>query len=166
MSDNIAVMNAGRFEQVGSAQDLYYRPDTAFVAGFVGDSNRWSGKVVKQDGDNTLIQTTSGLTLRGATQGRSLSQGDTIDAFVRPEAIRIAHNAEDLASFDNQISGTVTSILFNGAASRVMVRDTEGHEEVAVNLPQSGEFANLTKGAPVHIGWASDQANCFSAGAS
>ncbi|WP_294225554.1 ABC transporter ATP-binding protein [uncultured Shimia sp.] len=166
MSDNIAVMNAGRFEQVGSAQDLYYRPDTAFVAGFVGDSNRWSGKVIKQDGDNTLVQTTSGLTLRGATQGRSLSQGDTIDAFVRPEAIRIAHKAEDLASFDNQISGTVTSILFNGAASRVMVRDTDGHEEVAVNLPQSGEFANLTKGAPVHIGWASDQANCFSAGAS
>ncbi len=165
MSDNIAVMNAGRFEQVGSAQDLYYRPDTAFVAGFVGDSNRWSGKVVKQDGGNALVQTTSGLTLRGTSQNTPLSEGQTVDAFVRPEAIRIAHNSEDLASFDNKIAGTVTSILFNGAASRVLVRDDAGHEEVAVNLPQSGEFANLTKGAKVHIGWASDQANCFAAGA-
>lgn len=43
MSDNIAVMNEGRFEQMGTGRDLYYRPDTAFVAGFVGDSNRWRG---------------------------------------------------------------------------------------------------------------------------
>lgn len=161
MSDNIAVMNEGRFEQMGSARDLYYRPNTAFVAGFVGDSNRWNGRVTKQNGDQVEVQTNSGLSLRGATHGRSLSIGDQADAFVRPEAIRIAHSADDLTNFDNQISGQVTSLLFNGAASRVIVRGADGGEEVEVNLPQSGEFASLTKGAKVHIGWSSNQANCF-----
>ena len=45
MSDNVAVMNHGRFEQVGSPQELYYQPKTAFVAGFVGDSNRFKGEI-------------------------------------------------------------------------------------------------------------------------
>ncbi|MGH1416149.1 MAG: ABC transporter ATP-binding protein [Pelagimonas sp.] len=161
MSDNIAVMNDGRFEQVGTARDLYYRPDTAFVAGFVGDSNRWQGRVTRIAGDAVEVQSESGMTLRGATHGRALQPGDAAQAFVRPEAIRIAHSADELASFDNKISGQVTSLLFNGAASRVLVRGADGHEEVAVNLPQSGEFASLSKGDTVHIGWASDQANVF-----
>jgi spermidine/putrescine transport system ATP-binding protein len=46
MSDQVAVMNAGRFEQVAAPRDLYYKPATAFVAGFVGDSHRWRGRVV------------------------------------------------------------------------------------------------------------------------
>ena len=60
MSDRIAVMNEGRFEQVGSGQDLYYRPDTAFVAGFVGDTNRWSGKIERVSGDEMEMRTDSG----------------------------------------------------------------------------------------------------------
>ena len=46
MSDRVAVMNAGRFEQVGTPQELYHAPASAFVAGFVGDANRWRGRVV------------------------------------------------------------------------------------------------------------------------
>ena len=49
MSNNIAVMNKGRFEQVGSPSDLYYNPQTAFVAGFVGDANQWQATVTRTD---------------------------------------------------------------------------------------------------------------------
>ncbi|MFN3628399.1 MAG: ABC transporter ATP-binding protein, partial [Parvibaculum sp.] len=49
MSDNVAVMNGGRFEQIGTPQDLYHKPASGFVAGFVGDSNRWQGKVASMD---------------------------------------------------------------------------------------------------------------------
>ncbi|MGC3939121.1 ABC transporter ATP-binding protein [Roseobacter sp. EG26] len=163
MSDNIAVMNEGRFEQMGTGRDLYYRPDTAFVAGFVGDTNRWRGRIEKQEGAQIELRTNSGMVLRGATHGRHLTSGDPADIFVRPEAIRIAHHKNDLQHFDNRISGKVTSLLFNGAASRVLVGTSEGSEEIEVNLPQSGEFATLSKGADVHIGWASDQGNCFAA---
>ncbi|MEP5760952.1 MAG: ABC transporter ATP-binding protein [Litoreibacter sp.] len=164
MSDNIAVMNEGRFEQIGSARELYYQPDTAFVAGFVGDSNRWRGRVARQDGQAIAIETQSGVTLYGTAGGANMPQGTTTDIFVRPEAIQIAHTAEPLMRFDNRFAGTVTSVLFNGAASRVLVGVEGGDETVEVNLPQSGEFASLDKGAPVHIGWSSAQGNCFATG--
>ncbi|MCC0025329.1 MAG: ABC transporter ATP-binding protein, partial [Hyphomicrobiaceae bacterium] len=69
MSDNIAVMNNGRFEQVGTGHDLYYRPQTAFVAGFVGDSNRWSGKIERVEGDQMEMRTETGMLMRGAAHG-------------------------------------------------------------------------------------------------
>jgi len=166
MSDRIAVMNDGRFEQVGSGQDLYYRPRTAFVAGFVGDTNRWTGRIERVDGDELEMRTDSGMLMRGAVHGRPLSAGDRADVFVRPEAIRIAQSAEELAHFDNRISGRVTSTLFNGAASRILVQDSAGKEEIEVNLPQSGEFASLRRGSEIHIGWSGAQGNCFAAGQS
>jgi spermidine/putrescine transport system ATP-binding protein len=45
MSDNVAIMNEGKFVQIGTPQELYHNPSAAFVAGFVGDTNRWAGKV-------------------------------------------------------------------------------------------------------------------------
>jgi spermidine/putrescine transport system ATP-binding protein len=163
MSDTVAVMNAGRFEQMGAARDLYYRPETAFVAGFVGDSNRWRGRVESLDGDALRLRSDSGLTLLGSRHGRALSDGVAADIYVRPEAIRLGHSPEDVAHFDNRLSGTVTSLLFNGAASRILMRPIEGSEEIEVALPQSGEFAHLERGSGVHVGWSSDQGNCFAA---
>ena len=163
MSDQIAVMNAGRFEQMGTARDLYYRPATAFVAGFVGDANRWQGRVTKVEGDALEVRTDAGLILRAASPGRGLHPGDAAEVFVRPEAIRLAADPAELERFDTRISGRVSTILFNGAASRVMVQDDAGGTEIEVTLPQSGEFAHLARGAPVHIGWSGEQGNCFAA---
>ncbi len=163
MSDRIAVMNHGRFEQVGSGQDLYYRPETAFVASFVGDSNRWRGTVERVEGDTVQLATASGLTMRAAAKGRAV-KGAAVDIFVRPEAIRLGRDAADLEQFDNRLSGTVGSLLFNGAASRILVKSDETGGEVEVTLPQSGEFADLKRGAPVHIGWSAAQSVCFAAG--
>jgi spermidine/putrescine transport system ATP-binding protein len=160
MSDQIAVMNHGRFEQVGTGQDLYYRPDTPFVAGFIGESNRWKGRIERASGDALQLRTDTGLAMRAT--GTALSEGEKAEIFVRPESIRLAGSAEALSSFDNQLKGTVTSILFNGAASRVLVQDDAG-ETLEVTLPQSGEFARLKRGDTVHIGWGADQATCFGA---
>ncbi|MCB1328210.1 MAG: TOBE domain-containing protein, partial [Maritimibacter sp.] len=73
--------------------------------------------------------------------------------------------AAELGSFDNRIEGTVTSLLFNGAASRILVRDAAANEEIEVNLPQSGEYASLARGDKVQIGWSGAQGNCFPLGA-
>ena len=73
MSDQIAVMREGRFEQVGTGRDLYYRPQTAFVAGFVGDSNRWQGRIERVEGDGMEMRTDSGMLMRGQTNGRPLA---------------------------------------------------------------------------------------------
>lgn len=164
MSDQIAVMNAGVFEQVGTAQELYFRPETAFVAGFVGDTNRWQGRVERVEGDALELRSENGILMRGARHGRALQAGDRAEIYVRPEAIRVAHDGEGVAAFDNRMQGRVTALLFNGAASRVLVRPDTGGEEIEVALPQSGEFATLSRGDALHIGWSGAQGNCFAAG--
>ncbi len=168
MSDQIAVMNNGHFEQIGAARELYYKPQTSFVAGFVGDSNRWAGTIEQVSGQNVELRTTDGMLIRGSANGASLETGTHAEIFVRPETVRVSHDPEDLAQFDNKIAGKVSSLLFNGAASRIMVQDTgpnAGGEEVEVTLPQSGEFANLKQGSSVHIGWSAAQTTCFAKGA-
>lgn len=163
MSDQIAVMNAGRFEQVGTGQDLYYRPATPFVAGFIGEANRWKGRVERVEGDVLEMRTETGLVMRASHAG-ALSESDAAEVFVRPESIHLADSAEALSHFENRMHGTVESILFNGAASRVLLRDNSG-ESIEVTLPQTGEFTRLKAGDPVHIGWRAAQASCFGKGA-
>jgi len=163
MSDQIAVMNAGVFEQVGTAQALYYRPETAFVAGFVGDTNRWAGTVERVVGDALELRTGTGTLMRGTPHGRALRAGDRAEIYVRPEAIRVAQDAAAVAAFDNRMQGTVTTLLFNGAASRVLVQTATGGEEIEVALPQSGAVADTRKGDVLHLGWAGAQGNCFAA---
>ena len=89
MSDHVAVMNHGRFEQVGRPQELYYRPATAFVAGFVGEANRWRGRVERIAGATVSFVTESRLAIAGGSDGPGLAQGDAAEVFVRPEAIAI-----------------------------------------------------------------------------
>jgi spermidine/putrescine transport system ATP-binding protein len=62
------------------------------------------------------------------------------------------------------MQGRVESLLFDGANSRVMVRDTRTGHEITVTLPQTGEFADLGRGRPVHLGWTRAQAKCFAVG--
>jgi spermidine/putrescine transport system ATP-binding protein len=102
MSDRIAVMNAGRVEQVGSPREVYEQPRTRFVAGFIGTSNILSGKVsrtvdgcgvIEVAGDERIV-----VPLRGATT-------DQLVVTVRPEKIRLGEPAADA---DCRIRGTVT----------------------------------------------------------
>jgi spermidine/putrescine transport system ATP-binding protein len=164
MSDQIAVMNNGRFDQIGTGQDLYYRPETRFVAGFVGDSNRWTGQVSRIQGNEVEISMDGGRVLHALNQGhrQNMVVGSAVDAFLRPEAIRIARQEAQLGTVDTRLTGTVEAVLFNGAASRVVLRGADGMTfEVA--LPQSGEFTNLAKGDNLFVGWQADQALAFTA---
>ena len=161
MSDNIAVMRAGRFEQVGTAQELYYHPKTAFVAGFVGDSNRWTGRIAREAGDQVEIATDHGLIIRGTRKSAGLGTGDRAQALLRPEAIVLGRSADAVSGFGTHLSGRVEQILFNGAQSRVMMRPETGGDTIEVTLPQSGEFQSLSPGDPVHLGWSDEKAHVF-----
>ncbi len=69
LSDHVAVMNQGRFEQIGTPQDLYYRPQTPFVAGFVGANNRIVGRATARDGAMTELTTADGWSMRALQDG-------------------------------------------------------------------------------------------------
>jgi spermidine/putrescine transport system ATP-binding protein len=162
MSDQVAVMNGGRFEQVGAPRDLYYRPASAFVAGFVGDNHRWSGRVQSADARRLGIVTDSGLTL-AAVATAAVGVGERVEAFIRPEAIEILlsddRTGQD-ANGANIVSGTLDSLLFNGASSRAMIRLRQG-DLVGVALPQTLDRAEFAEGRAVTLRFGAEHTLCF-----
>jgi ABC-type spermidine/putrescine transport systems, ATPase components len=161
MSDRVAVMNEGRFEQIGAPQELYHRPQTAFVAGFVGDSNRWSGRVAARSGDEVAVETAGGLTVRcRAGAGAEIAVGQQVELFVRPEFIDLSRGGGG----EGGLAGTIESLLFNGANSRALVRLSTGdHVEVDVTL--TGGPEDVKPGEAVSLAWAPANAVCFPGGA-
>jgi spermidine/putrescine transport system ATP-binding protein len=163
LSDRVAVMNAGRFEQVGAPQELYYRPSTPFVAGFVGANNRVAGTATSVDNGIVLLTTAAGLTVRARMSGE-LRPGDAVEAFVRPEVVDIGHEEKDLPANAQRFSGRVASLLFDGANSAVLITEETTHAEMRIALPQTGRLADLRVDEIVAFGFDAERAVCFGAG--
>ncbi len=163
MSDTVAVMNEGRFEQVGTPQDLYYHPSTAFVAGFVGESNRFSGKIVNRNGSSLDVVTQSGQRFFAEDRAENdLSLNDPVELFVRPEMIHLAR--EKGQASDNNLVGKVQNILFDGGNSRLLIQEQFTGIELQVVLPQTRDFADIKTGDQLHLGWNAGQSHVFRRG--
>ncbi|WP_424965261.1 ABC transporter ATP-binding protein [Dinoroseobacter sp. S375] len=161
MSDYVAVMNAGRFEQVGRPEELYHAPRTAFVAGFVGDSNRWKGRATQVSAEGIKVETEAGLSVVATGYGdRAVAEGDAVEVFVRPEFIAATPADQGAAGAENTYSGTVDSVLFNGANSRVLVRSPAG-QLIEADVVVTGGGNDLRAGDPVALNWAQEQSMCF-----
>ena len=162
MSDQVAVMNQGRFEQMGSPQALYYQPQTAFVAGFVGNNNRFEGSVESRNGEQVLLRTASGLGLWAQRMG-ALDAGQAASLFIRPEAIEIARTSADLPAGAPAWSAAVQSVLFDGGNSTVKVQESTSGTTLSIALPLTGRLADLKVGETVHFAYQPAQAWCFKA---
>jgi spermidine/putrescine transport system ATP-binding protein len=162
LSDRVAVMNAGRFEQIGTPQELYHRPQTPFVAAFVGASNRVDGIARRVDGERIELTSTDGLVLRANREG-PVNDGERAVAFVRPESMHLARDAAQLPVSAQRYSGVVDSVLFDGANSSVMVRESTTRTAFRVALSQTGDYADLVAGEPIAFGFDADRATCFRA---
>ena len=162
LSDRVAVMNRGRFEQVDTPQALYYEPRTPFVAGFVGANNRFVGRVRETRADRVVLATAAGLVLHARPAG-ALAAGDAVEAFVRPEVASLARDAAELPADQPRYRGTVESLLFDGANSAVLLREATSRAEIRIALPQTGRFADLRVGEEVAFGFDPGRAACFAA---
>ncbi len=165
LSDRVAVMNGGRFEQVGTPQELYYRPRTPFVAAFVGANNRIPGRATIRDGERVEVTTDDGWSIRAHAEG-AIAVGDRVEAFVRPEVAALARDAGDLPPDAVAHRGRVTSVLFDGANSTVLVAEERTAREIRIALPQTGRFADLKPGESVLFSFDPARAACFQARAS
>jgi len=123
MSDRVAVMRAGRIEQIATPTELYGRPATRFVAEFIGAANLLPAKVVGAKPQLTLC-TPSGLTFEAATVDRAL--GATLTAVVRPERIRLT-----AAAAAGRHAGRVVEAAFGGGLWRYQVRLDTGDRLLA-----------------------------------
>ncbi len=162
MSDQVAVMNHGRFEQMGTPQALYYQPQTSFVAGFVGNNNRFEGSIESRNGEQVLLRTASGLALWAQRVG-GLDAGQAASLFIRPEAIEIGRSARELPAGEPAWSGTVQSVLFDGGNSTVMVLEDKSQTPLHIALPLTGRLADLKIGEVVQFAYQPAQAWCFKA---
>ncbi len=161
LSDRVAVMNAGRFEQVGAPQELYYHPDTPFVAAFVGTNNRVEGRA-SAGGETVELLTSAGLRLRARRRG-AISNGDAVVAFVRPESLMLGRDRAELPPSAQAFDGEIESLLFDGANSAVLVREASTRHEFRIALPQSGRLADLAPGERIAFGFEAERAVCFAA---
>lgn len=158
MSDKVAVMNKGRFEQLGSPKDLYNRPETPFVARFVGENNKWEGKVVEAEGQDVTVSTAEGFIFRTRSHGRC-TVNMSVDLFLRPEAMVIEPKHTDNL---NVFKTIVKSILFDGANSRLLTV-TGDDRELIVTLPQTRQFDHIEPGDEILVGWHPESGLCFEA---
>jgi spermidine/putrescine transport system ATP-binding protein len=164
MSDHVAVMNAGRFEQIGTPRELYDEPASSFVAGFVGAANRVQGRAISVSGDSVEIATDAGVHLHARRVGR-VASGDRVEAFVRPEATVLVRPSEALPASHTRLSGRVSAILFDGAGSLALLQESISGAQWRVALPQIGPLAALRAGEELGFGFDPQRALCFLASA-
>ena len=122
VSDRVAVMNEGRAEQVAPPRDVYHRPDSRFVAEFVGDNNVFDGDIRELDGDTATVAVGRERLSVGLAdwRGPPLSAGDRLTFCVRPENIVVGEGP-------NRFTGSVESAEFLGETTRVHL-DWAGRE--------------------------------------
>jgi spermidine/putrescine transport system ATP-binding protein len=157
MSDQIAVMNRGVVEQLAPPEEVYERPRTTFVAGFIGVSNLMPGRVVLANGASAELELDSGVKVP-AVGVDGLQAGERCHAVVRPEKLRIepadAPSTNDLA----RVEGIVESSLYLGTATQFIVRLPDG-VAMTVLVPNADEAERRrlpAAGVKVRLAWTSE----------
>jgi spermidine/putrescine transport system ATP-binding protein len=127
MSDRLAVMSQGRVEQIGNPEDIYERPVSRFVAGFIGTSNIIEAAVTDRSGDFLVVASALGdRLLVPLPEGRVVSNGETIAFTVRPEKLRVVPESEPVADNLCTVAGTVVDVVYQGVSTQLVVRGDDG----------------------------------------
>lgn len=147
VSDRIAVMNAGSVVQEGSAEDLYHRPASQFVAQFVGRVNLVAGRVAELAGDRVKVAAL-GTVIDARSVGAGLKAGDPVRLVVRPEAIALT--VADRS--DGALQATVAARTFLGEKIEYLLRCAG--ETLQVVRYDAGPGAILAEGANVALRFA------------
>jgi len=148
MSDRIAVFNEGTVQQVATPADLYERPKNAFVAQFIGESNRFLGKVVEVKGDFCRVETKSGLKI-AALAANIGPVGTRTTLSIRPERV-VLRPSDDLCQ--NIFGAQVAELMYHGDHTRVWMRLPDA-EEFCIKVPNAHGEVGLEPGQSVRIGW-------------
>jgi len=147
MSDRIAVLNEGRIQQIGSPRAIYDRPDTAFVAQFIGENNRIEGTVRTLANGVAAVEVDNGSTVL-AEASNGVATGDRVLVSLRPERLLLGAAAADAT---NRFDGRILEVIYHGDHLRVRL-EALGRDDFIVKTPVLG-MDGLTPGATVAIGW-------------
>jgi spermidine/putrescine transport system ATP-binding protein len=155
MSDRIAVMNRGRYEQLDNPEVLYERPATRFVAGFLGVSNLLPATIVGNDGSYASAKLADETTIRipaGLVDGHAV-----VRIGIRPEKIRMRETTEDGPSGHNRLTGVVRDASYIGVSTQYLVESRGGTLMVYEQNVERATRAELwSRGDQVQLTWSPD----------
>jgi putative spermidine/putrescine transport system ATP-binding protein len=147
LSDRVAVMNEGRLEQIGTPTEIYERPASAFVAAFIGRTNRIAATVAAGDAASSLLAA-GALRFRAAT---ALPVGSAVTAMIRPHRIRLGAAPPAPGGATNQIRARVRKIVFAGdvvqceiAADNITLVVESPTASAATSAPAVGDEVTLS----------------------
>ena len=146
LSDRVAVMRAGRIQQVAAPRVLYESPASAFVAGFVGDSNLLDAVVLSAEGGGVVLRTAGGGRLRAA--GSAARVGERVVVLLRPDAAAVSEGGAE----SEGLVGVVEDVADPGPIERGRVR-LDGGERLTVTRSRRARGPALRRGARVALSW-------------
>ena len=155
MSDRIAVMSNGVVEQVDTPENVYERPSTTFVAGFIGVSNLMPGTVTSATGGRGMVKLDTGLEVETRVDG--VGSGERCHAVVRPEKLQITDPGSASGDLPG-VDGVVQSSVYLGTSTQIIVA-LPGDVSMTVLVPNASEAERARLpggGALVRLSWEPD----------
>ncbi len=143
MSDRIAVLNQGRLEQVGTSWEIYHRPSTKFVAGFIGETNIVEAEILSYDEGRLRVRAEGNLELNVAATAKR--EGSVLIS-LRPEKISLFH---EKPAGENVFPAIVESEIFKGATDELTIRTGDGLELSAMMANESRDNIDFAPGDKV-----------------
>ncbi|NBP85478.1 MAG: TOBE domain-containing protein, partial [Mycobacteriaceae bacterium] len=159
MSDRIAVMNAGKVEQIGTPTEIYDRPASVFVAGFIGQANLWHGRQTGRANRDYVEVDVLGSTLRARPGETTIETGGQATVMVRPERVRVSMQQPE-GTDTGQVCGvpaTVADLTFQGPVLRLSLTAGDDTAIVAHVGPEQ-DLPLLRPGDAVFAAWSADAA--------
>jgi spermidine/putrescine transport system ATP-binding protein len=147
MSDEIAVMNEGHVEQLGTATEIYEKPASEFVADFIGETNLIRGEYTEAENGATIES--GGLRF---TVPETPEASGQVAFAIRPEKVRLG---DDAAGLENSFTAEVTDEIYKGNIGKFVV-ELENGQELTIDMQIRDQGQYLSTGRSVEIGWAAE----------
>ena len=158
MSNRVAVFDDGVIQQLASPDDLYERPENAFVAQFIGENNTLNGTVREIDGDNCTVQLDDGAMVE-ALKVNVNAVGDRSQMSLRPERVEVDPPE---GKYPNVFEGKVEELIYLGDHIRTRA-SVCGHDDFIVKVPNAAGHVHLKEGEAVEFGWMMEDCRALNA---
>lgn len=151
LADRLAVMNAGRIEQIGEPLTVYSRPNTRFVAEFLGISNVFTGEVIGYAPEGVIIRTAGGTDIK-AQMLENLERGERVQVMVRPEQMRVSITPPADPGALNMVNAHIRHITFTGTS---LTYHLSGNDEFDLRVFEQSSLQATPPpvGAEVCVSW-------------
>jgi putative spermidine/putrescine transport system ATP-binding protein len=151
MSDRICLMNAGAIEQLGTPEDLYFRPQSIFVADFLGESNLLSGTVREVDAQGLdIVLANQGAPSRAVGNGSSFAAGEPVKLMVRPQNLYV----EGVVAGNGNLTGRLVDVMISGSMTRLYIApERDDMPQLVAAYPTRSSSTPYEIGQLVSLGW-------------